>query len=213
MAINYRRLGKSPMALTSVVLGALVTGLMIALGSILPTQALSVGIAVGMVVVMMALTRQLQGPALEAHRAAGGKVGSSAIGWIVGLIFLVLIVGAIFLWVFLTPTIEGTKLTVGTNDELFYSGTATESEARALGQQLQEIKFFTDRGVSVKFARDPGGTVLGFVVNEGVWDDPDMLKSFEEVVRQLAPTIGGLPINIQLMDVAGEVKKEWVARD
>ena len=210
MAMNYKRLGKSSAAVGVIVFGVILTVTMIVIGGLIPARGASLGLCIGALAGMIALTKQLQGPALEAHRAAGGRVGSSAMPWVIGLIFLLVIFGAIFAWVMFTPVIEGTRVVVGTQDEIFYSGTTTETETKSLGKQLQDVGFFQDRGVSVKFTRDASGTVLGFVVNDGVWEDPDMLKSFEEVVRQLAPAIGGLPIKIQMMDAAGEVKKEWV---
>lgn len=213
MAINYKRLGKVFLGLLAIVLAVIGTVAVIALASSLPSNALSIGIAVALVVLMMWLTKMLQGRAIESHRAAGGNIGSSAIGWVTGLIFLVLIFGTIFAWAYLTPPIPGTRIVVGTKDEIFYSGTTTQSETQSLGKQLQVAGFFQDRGVSVKFSRDTNGTLLGFVVNDGVWNDTSMVTAFEDLARRLAPTIGGLPIKLQMMDAAGEVKKEWLVHD
>jgi hypothetical protein len=99
------------------------------------------------------------------------------------------------------------KTIIGTKDEIYYYGSATEADGKALGQALKTDGFFTDKGITVLLAKD-GGTAVSFVVSEGVWDNPASVAAFEKIVRQLASSIGGLPIQLRLVNPTLEVKKE-----
>lgn len=212
MAMNFHRMGSSAAAVVTILLGLLATTAIIAAAAMLPNNAAALGLSVGGLVATFLIAKQTQGPVIELHRLAGGKIGS---GWMAAAVaLLVVAVGVIGIVAYevLVPPLEGTRLVIGRNDEIFYSGRVTEDEAKALGRQLQEIGYFTNRGVTTKFARGEQGTVLGFVVNDGVWNDPLMVRDFEVTVRGLAPVVGGLPIKIQLMDAETNVKKEWEVR-
>ena len=52
------------------------------------------------------------------------------------------------------------------------------------------------------------GTVIGFVVIKEVWNDQDMLKNFQDVIRGVAPSVGGLPIKLRFLNMAHETQKE-----
>jgi len=45
------------------------------------------------------------------------------------------------------------------------------------------------------------------VVKEGMWDDPEMVGSFENTMRAVAEAAGGLPIEVQLMDRMLDVRR------
>ena len=105
----------------------------------------------------------------------------------------------------------GTKrVTVGTKDEVRYSGTATEAEAKALGESLKTQGYLADKGVTVVLAKGSGGTTVGFVVQEGAWDNDDNYPAFEHMVRTAGPAVGGLPVKLQYMNSKLEVKKDTV---
>jgi hypothetical protein len=100
------------------------------------------------------------------------------------------------------------KVTVGTMDELYYLGSATQSEAVALGQLLKSAGFFTGQGAMVFLSKGGGDTAISFVVTDnGMWDQPDYLEPFEAFVRQSAPSVGGLPIKLLLRDTTLNAKK------
>jgi hypothetical protein len=99
-------------------------------------------------------------------------------------------------------------LAIGTKDEIYYYGSALETDAKALGQSLQSAKFFQDRGVTVFLAKGDDGTAISFIVGEGVWDDPQMVAGFEKLVRQAAPGVGGLPVKLRFLTPKLETKKE-----
>jgi hypothetical protein len=103
------------------------------------------------------------------------------------------------------------KVVVGTKDEIYYFGTATETDAKALGAALQTSGFFTDKAFSV-FLEKGMGTILAFVVRDGFWDDPEHVALFEHMTREVAGTVGGLPITFRLLNSGLETKKEVTVR-
>jgi hypothetical protein len=100
------------------------------------------------------------------------------------------------------------KVIAGARDEIYYFGAATEAEAAALGRALRTAGYLTDRGASVVLSKD-GRTAISFVVDDGAWNRPEIAAGFERLVRQIAVTAGGLPIEIRLLDSRMEPKKEW----
>jgi hypothetical protein len=104
---------------------------------------------------------------------------------------------------------NGRTVTIGTKDEVTYSGTATKAQATALGNQLKADGYFQDRGVTV-LLKMGSSTVISYVVQDGVWNNPDTVSGFETVTRDVAPTVGGLPIDMQLMNSTETVEKDEV---
>jgi hypothetical protein len=102
------------------------------------------------------------------------------------------------------------KVTIGTKDEVRYSGTATEAEAKALGDSLKSQGYLGDKGVTVVLAKGSDGTAVGFVVQDGAWDNDDNYAVFEHMVRLAGSTVGGFPIKLQYMNSKLEVKKDTV---
>ena len=56
--------------------------------------------------------------------------------------------------------------------------------------------------------KDDDGTTLAFVVVGEAWNDPTKVNSLEAIVREVAPTVGGLPVNMRLVDTQLQVKKD-----
>jgi len=106
-----------------------------------------------------------------------------------------------------TGTGTSSTVTIGTKDEVIYSGTATQDQATALGNALKTDGYFQDRGVTVLLDMGAGGTTISFVVQDGYWNQAGALSSFEEVVREVASSVGGLPVKLQLMDTKQDVEK------
>ncbi|MGA3212066.1 MAG: hypothetical protein ABSD20_12240 [Terriglobales bacterium] len=101
-------------------------------------------------------------------------------------------------------------VTIGTKDQVIYSGTATQAQATALGNELKTEGYFQDRGVTVELNIGANGTTISFVVGDGVWNQKGMMGQFEELGREVASTVGGLPVTVQLMDTQGNVHKTGV---
>jgi hypothetical protein len=102
------------------------------------------------------------------------------------------------------------KVIVGTNDAVYYSHAATKADAESLGHALQLTGFFNNRGTGVLLSKSTSGTIVSFALNDGAWDHPGTVLSFEEIGRRVAGSIGGFPIQVRLCDVKWGVHKEVV---
>jgi hypothetical protein len=206
MAVNYSRLGQKGKAVTAVLIGLLVTAAAITLGNFMPGAG-TVPIAVALLYGVRWVAIKLQGKAVAQHVWVGGRLGSKWIASGVGVVFFCLAL-ACFL-----PTILGQltdKVTIGKNDEVYYKGSASAHDAKALGEALKTSGYFTDRGTSVFLTKDINGATISLVQHEGVWDRPGMLASAEEVAREVAPAVGGFPVHVKLINSAEVVKKEGI---
>jgi hypothetical protein len=96
----------------------------------------------------------------------------------------------------------------GGSNGIYYEGSATKDEARALGQRLESMGFFRGNGANLFLSRHDDGTTLAFVVVGEAWNNPTKVSSLESIVREVAPTVGGLPINMRLVDTQLQVKKD-----
>jgi len=108
-------------------------------------------------------------------------------------------------------TVELGKIKVGARDEIYYFGSATQSDAEALGRALREADYLKDLGVTVSLSKDVV-TCLSFVVNPGVWLHPETVGRFQELARRVAPSIGGLPLQLRLLSPDMDVKHQSEVR-
>ncbi len=160
--------------------------------------------------------KQLQGEAIKTHIAWGGPLYSKlrAIG--IAIVTSLVLGGALIGYLVYTGQWQSfaaqyglgqNTVTIGTKDQVVYSGTATQAEATALGNALKGAGYFQDRGVSVLLSKGTTGTTIGFVVQDGFWNNAGIMAQFEEVVRGVASTVGGLPIQVQLLNNTKVVEK------
>ena len=206
MALNYKRMGQTGKAVLTFVLATVVTALVVLVGwNTKPGATGAIGVV--LFIAMQQLARVLQGPAVNRHVQEGGALGSKWTAFWLGIAFLVLAGGAVFAYEMATTDRNGVK--VG-KDEVYYADGATKEEAQAVGNALKAAGFFTDRGVSLTVAKDKDGPVISFPVEDGLWNQPGKVSSFEEVGREMAPLLGGYPIKVRLLDTTRELKKETV---
>ena len=211
MALNDRRLGRAGRAVTTLVLAVAVTALVILLGWNIP-QGFSAPIAIALVVAMRYIALSLQGAAVKDHLQRGGRLGSKWTAFGVGMAFLIAFFAVVFLVLFI-PTYtanKGPKVVIGSKDEVFYSGSATKDDAQTLGNALKTTGYFADKGVAVLLEKGNNGTVVSFVVKDGIWDQPEMVSSFEEMGREVARSVGGFPIKLHLVTDTRDVKEESI---
>jgi hypothetical protein len=209
MAINYHRLGEGSSAAVAIVCGLLATGFAIAFGNLVPQTATTV-VALALVIGMRTVAQAVQGSAVQQHINRGGKLASKWAALGIGVATLVVIVAIVFVAVGgkQLDSIFSSKVTIGIKDEVYYSGTATKQDAQALGDRLKGIGYFTDRGVTAKLSKGKDGTAVSFVVKDGAWNQPEMISSFEDIGRQIAPSVGGFPIKVRMMTTESEIKKD-----
>jgi hypothetical protein len=197
MALNYRRLGWPGTAVKTMFAAIVGTALLILVGWNIP-QGLDSIIAIGVMFAMKAIARSLQGSTIAEHVEGGGKLASMWGACWVGLTSLAVLFGSIFLVLYMKDRLPGVM--VGSKDEVFYSGSATKEEAQALGNALKADWYFTDKGTNVILVKGSGTTKVQFVVKDGIWDQIPMVESFEIVGQQIAASVGGLPIEVDLMN-------------
>jgi hypothetical protein len=207
MAINYQRLGEKANAVLAVVLGFLVTGLALGFGYVLP-NGVGYPLGLGLLVGMRLVATKLQGEAVARHVSQGGRLGSKWVAFGVGMAFLCVIFAVVFTTVYVGTTHN--KVVVGTKDEVYFRGSATKQEAQSLGDALKKGGYFKDRGTTVFLEKGKDGTSISLVLREGAWDEPGMLATEEEAMREVADSVGGLPIHVKLMNSMEQVKKEGV---
>jgi rhomboid protease GluP len=102
--------------------------------------------------------------------------------------------------------------TIGTKDSIWYSGTATQQDAEALGMSLQENKFFRDDGRRFYLSKGSDGADISFTVKDGAWDDPTLVAAFQSIGRKLAKSVNGSPVRFHLLDGDKQSRKDWVVK-
>lgn len=113
----------------------------------------------------------------------------------------------------LTPLTISPGVLIGTKDEVYYSGTATKEDAQSLGNALKAHGYFNDEGASGKgadvfLAKGKDGTTISFITKEGSWEQPRIVSLFEEIGREVAPSVGGFPIQVRLLNIQHELKQK-----
>jgi hypothetical protein len=92
-------------------------------------------------------------------------------------------------------------------DGVYYEGSVTKAEAQALGQRFESMGFFRGKGANVFLIRhDDEGTTLTFVITREA--SLSIMSSFEHIVRVVAPAVGGLPIDMHLVNTQLQVEKD-----
>jgi hypothetical protein len=216
MLINDGRLGRVGRGLLMLLAAIVATGLVVLIGWNIPTGGSSI-FGVLLLIGTIFIARKMQGPAVAEHVRRGGRLGSKWAAFGLGLLFCAIIfgiVGAVMSFPKLIDSLvgaSGPKVVVGTKDEVFYTGSATQADATTLGNALKSDGYFTDKGVTVLLDKGASGTTLSFVVKEGIWDQADMVASFDEIARQNAAAIGGFPIKVRLINKDRDVKNESIA--
>jgi hypothetical protein len=99
------------------------------------------------------------------------------------------------------------KATIGTKDVVYYFGDATDADARTLGEALRSAGYFADKGVTVALLKGEG-TVISFVVQEGLWEQPAVFAALDRLVRQIAPSVGGLPVELRLLNRDMDIRQK-----
>jgi hypothetical protein len=208
MAVNYVRLGKTGKGVLAVIFGLIATALTILIKWNWNTTLGSLGSsALGILffICTWQIAKKVQGKAVEEHTARGGQLGSRWTAFFVGIATLAALVGVISAAVYETQIHK--MVVIGTRDQVIYSGIATKADATALGNALKSDEYFQDRGASVLLNKGIGSTIISFGVQDGVWNQVGTLSSFEELGREVAPAVGGLPVQVHLVDSKGNVEE------
>jgi hypothetical protein len=228
MASNYRKLGQGNNGVLALILGAAASVGLIVMG--LKSTASPTIASVVLIVCTALAAKQLQGEAIKTHVAWGGQLFSKWRALGIAIATVLVLGGGVVAYLYHTgqlqkiiaqaeqqqkqvqtqptqPQTPQNTVTIGTKDQVVYSGTATANDATALGNALKAADYFQDRGVTVLLSKGAGGTVIGFVVADGVWNQAGTLSQFAEIARGVASTVGGLPVQVQLLNSTQIVEK------
>jgi hypothetical protein len=228
MASNYRKLGQGNNGVLALILGAAASVGLIVMG--LKSTASPTIASVVLIVCTALAAKQLQGEAIKTHVAWGGQLFSKWRALGIAIATVLVLGGGVVAYLYHTgqlqkiiaqaeqqqkqvqtqptqPQTPQNTVMIGTKDQVVYSGTATANDATALGNALKAADYFQDRGVTVLLSRGAGGTVIGFVVADGVWNQAGTLSQFAEIARGVASTVGGLPVQVQLLNSTQIVEK------
>jgi hypothetical protein len=208
IARNYSHLGQKSKARWAVILG--IAGTIAAIPALyyLP-QSLTLAGQLVLMLVTGGLAEYLQGAAIKEHVRHGGALASRWLAAGAGTIGLAVTGGLLLLGVYGQKlAVQTANVTIGTKDNIFYSGSATAADANALGQKLKDIGYFSDKGLSAEVFKDANGEAIGFMVKDGVWNQPDMVFGYERIALQAAPAVGGSPVRLRLENAMRQTQKE-----
>jgi hypothetical protein len=194
MAINYKRLGR-PSAMWAWLIGGMVALTAIMALPDLPGASLVVYSSM-QIVGMYHLAKAMLKKHLDKHLLAGGRLVSLWWSAGVGLIALVLVV-PIGLTV---ETLTERSVQISQCERIVCSGTATVKDAMALGKALQQQGYFdgsveAEAEISKIWWSMP---TITFVVAGEV--DEEMTEQFRQLGKDIAGSVGGLPVKLKLVN-------------
>ncbi len=219
IASNYRKLGQGNNGVLALVVGAAASAGLILMG-LRTTYSPTVASIVLLVCTGLA-ARELQGNAIDTHVAWGGQLYSRwrAVG--VALLTMLVLGCAVFGYLYYTGELQRimsqmsspqSVVTIGTKDKVVFSGTATNNDATALGNALKTAGYFQDNGAMVLLNKTASSTTISFAVQDGAWNNATDVSEFETLVRTVASSVGGLPIDMRLVNTTLVIEKDEVVQ-
>jgi hypothetical protein len=105
---------------------------------------------------------------------------------------------------------RGRSYAAGPLETINYSGDVTQVDAAMLGNYLKQVGYFNgQQRADVLLTKTSGeGTVLSFVVADGVWENPQIVVVLRSVATGAADYVGGKPLTYRLVDSKLNVKHE-----
>jgi hypothetical protein len=207
LALNYWKWGQKAFAAAAVVVGLAATAAIGWLAWAVPASVPSVVFLAPQVLGGYFLAKLLQGRRIDAHRAAGGRTTSDWVGVGLGLAFSALVIAAVAVWFFTTginprALIDSQEsVDFGHGQTVFYSGGATRDDAKDFGEALVDAGYFDDTvPVEVLITGRAGDRQISFPGAEGMWDDVSNVDYMRDLAEYIAPSIGGKPLTVLLLD-------------
>jgi hypothetical protein len=205
MAMNYRRMGRPNQALLAGLAGVSTLLAAVLVGNLLP-NSVATALGVGLATATWKAAQALQGPDVDRHVNEGGTLGSRWVASGIGSVFLCAFLALVFLPEILSPK----KITTG-NLDVYYSGSATQSDAQGLGDALAKIGFAPTTKASVFLSKSKSeAPIVSFVVQDGFWNRPSVVLAFGNIAQSVAPTLGGYPLKVRLINGKQETQKEFL---
>ena len=212
MAINYWRTGNRSNAGLTLLTGSLATFAYFAILFMLPEDLLenlpNAVFYVPQLIMVYAIASRLQSQLIESHKVNGGRVASAWPSVGIGLVCLPFVLVPVLGIALLLETSFDSVVKFG-DDEVFYSGDATEEDARKLAGVLRDIEFFGTGGASVSLEISSGQTTVSFVLVDNTWAETQTLEAFKNIGRTLVESGFSTPLTIQLCDDYFDVQKTF----
>lgn len=84
---------------------------------------------------------------------------------------------------------------------ILYAGAVTRTDAQNLAQALDqaEVADFKEAKIDLLLVKQNGQTDLSFLLNDKAAINPAVAEDVNDITRQVAPAIGGLPITVHLL--------------
>lgn len=210
MRWNFLKLGNPSAARTSPIVGAFVTALLIVLGFVLPDKFPRFVLAIVPLFAIRSIARAQFGEAIARHVDEGGEILSS---WRVVKVCGATILATIALSTGLVYSAEllrvgePERMQFGGGNEVVYTGDATESQARRLGEFLQGQSYFQgDRPATVKLEVADGRAVVSFVFGHS-WASDSTVELMNRLGAKLTvDALGVVLTTILLVDPQMTVK-------
>lgn len=202
MAINFARLGRKTAALATALLSIVATTALIAGAFVLPDdlEVPNSYFYIPQLVAAYLLAKAVQGPAIQKHIEQGGALSSAWYGSLIGALCLPCIFGPVVGVALLMEPSFGERIGFGGSDEIYYSGEATEADARKLGQILTDQEYFGQGGASVKLEKSSARYRIGFVVVAEARGDPETAEQFRSLGAVIVAGGFPTPLAIDLCD-------------
>ncbi len=104
----------------------------------------------------------------------------------------------------------GQRYEVTAIESVNYSGSATEEDAKKLGEVLTSQGYFNGKGAkNVLLMKDENGVVISFILNTR-WDDPKVVSALRNMAVAAAQEGIGNPVTLKLLDDNLNTKNEIV---
>ena len=188
MSSNYRKLGQGSNGLLALVLGAAAS-----VGVIYMAVKTTANPAIAEVVLLVCTVlaaKQLQEGAIKTHVAWGGQLYSKGRAIGIAIVTSLALGGALIGYLVYSgqwqsfgakygvgPTPAQNIVTIGTKDQVMYSGTATQADATALGNALKAAGYFQDRGVNVVLSKGTAARRSGSWFRTDAWNKAGILSN------------------------------------
>ncbi len=160
-------------------------------------------------ILVWAFASLLQGKLCRNHVRARGELASGVAAFGYGLLGAFLTFIMVFrLDVWLVGSF-GTRIRIGLNDEVYYSGGTTAEEARRLGDFLRADGSFDEtQPQSVVLSKSGSTFLISFFYDANAWKDPETIKSLEDYsVTLSAEVFEQQPVQVLIRDENNFVRR------
>lgn len=210
MALNYSRMQSPAAARLSWITGLIASTVYFFVITAIPENVLdslpNLLLIIPQLIAVYLAASYFQSAQLTEHERAGGRMASGWKSCGIGLLSLPVSLAVLFGVLLLAYPSPGTRFP-SENDEIFYTGDATAEDAARLANALKEVGYFGGEGVSVVLSESDDRQTITFVVQDGAWNDNELIEAFQQVGREILEHDFAEPLTVELCNDLMEVQK------